>query len=80
MAAEGPVPAVLTPSALSTRRWRDRRRRGVHMISVEVDGEAVQGLIAAGLVSADDESPKAIMQGVQKLLSISAEGRLKKGT
>ena len=67
----------LTPSALSTRRWRGRRRRGVYLLRLEVDSDDVQGLIAAGLLSADDESSETICRGVQDLLALLAAGRLK---
>ncbi len=77
MAADGPLKRELTPSALTTRRWRDRRRRGVHLVHVEASPEAVQAMVAAGLVPADDESTETISQGVQDLLALLAAGRLK---
>lgn len=67
----------LTPSALRTRHWRDRRRRGVYLVHVEAGPEAVQAMVAMGFVPADDESPETITQGVQDLLARLAAGRVK---
>ena len=77
MLSAGSEVTDVTPSTLATRRWRDRRRRGVYLLRLEVDGEDVQGLIAAGLLSADDESSETISRGVQDLLALRAAGRLK---
>ncbi len=67
----------LTDSAITTRRWRERRRRGVQLVHVEASPEAVQAMVTMGLVPADDESPETISQGVQDLLALLAAGRLK---
>ena len=66
----------LTPSALSTRRWRDRRRRGVHLLHVEAGPEAVQVMVAMGLIPSYDESPETISRGIQDLLALLAAGQL----
>ena len=68
---------ALTPSALTTRRWRDRRRRGVQLVSTEIGPNAVQELIVLRLVSPDDESLGAVQEGVQELVRLLESGRLR---
>ncbi len=71
--------APITATTLATRRWRERCRRGVHLIrGVEASPEAVQAMVAMGLVPTDDETSEMVSQGVQELLALLAAGRLKR--
>ena len=76
MRAVPPLERDLTPSALSTRRWRARRRRGVHLVHVEASPEAVQVMVAMGLIPSDEESPETVSRGVQNLLALLAAGQI----
>ena len=77
MRAVPPLERDLTPSALSTRRWRARRRRGVHLVHVEASPEAVQAMISLGLMTRRSESSDPISKGAQDLLNLLAAGRVK---
>ena len=75
MRAVPPLERDLTPSALSTRRWR--ARRGVHLVHVEASPEAVQAMISLGLMTRRSESSDPISKGAQDLLNLLAAGRVK---
>ncbi len=70
-----PTENNLSPSAIRTRRYRERRDRGSVVISLEVDSEKLDALVEQGfLAEADVRSRAKVSEAVDTLLFGLAEG------
>ncbi len=70
-----PPQTTLSPSAVRTRRYRDRRDRGAVVISLEVDSEKLDALVEQGFLNdAAVKSRAKICEAVDTLLFGLAEG------
>ncbi len=70
-----PSDATHSPSAIRTRRYRDRRDRGDIVISLEVENYKLRGLIDHGfLAEADVKSRAKVADAVDVLLFALADG------
>ena len=64
-----------TSAAERSRRYRERRRAGVHLINFEIDAPTLKGLIALGFVAADDSRNRdCIEDGISMLMQAVSEG------
>ena len=58
-----------------SRRYRARKRDGVHFITVEVDGKLIDGLVSYGFVDkAGSKDREQIEDGLAVLMYAVAEG------
>ncbi len=70
-----PSDATLSPSAVRTRRYRERRDRGAVVISLEVDSNQLEALVYLGLLNeADVTNRTKVHEAVDFLLFDLAEG------
>lgn len=65
---EQPSPS---PSAIRSQRYRDRKRGGVRVISVEVTGSHIRALMDNGLVSAAEPD---VARGIGLLMRLFSAG------
>ncbi len=70
-----PSDATLFPSAVRTRRYRERRDRGDIVISLEVENYKLRGLIDHGFLAEGDVRSRAkVAEAVDVLLFALADG------
>ena len=70
-----PPQTTLSPSAIRTRRYRERRERGAVVISLELDSDKLEALVSLGLLNeADVKSRVKVWEAVDFLLFDLAEG------
>ncbi len=70
-----PSDATLSPSAVRTRRYRERRDRGSVVISLEVDSEKLGALVDQGFLAEAAVTNRAkVSEAVDVLLFALADG------
>ncbi len=70
-----PPQTTHSPSAVRTRRYRERRDRGSVVISLEVDSEKLGALVDQGFLAEGDVTNRAkVSEAVDVLLFALADG------
>ncbi len=63
---------ALTRSAERTRRYRDRRRRSVRLVTLELTPETVNGLFLRGYLGSEDATDEQLGEAVLRFLRSEA--------